>query len=247
MCSDSSKLRLSPKFQSGTELIESTSTIPVLVENETSILSASSFGANSLPVSPSVSVVNETVVELQSNAEASLSSLLPSSHSLEMENAEVLQSDVMPTLSSESPTTNSDIENTQTVLTNGDPILTDDAASPVPTDSTMSLPSSASIESPRNSSVFPRHRPNKKFRTAYTDILRNIGSERHVALPGEFRFNQYHTIRYYEGSHLDLVPRNRSALPVTNKFDISIISQTTFGLEFVLIVGRSDSSFFLIC
>ncbi|KAK8796405.1 hypothetical protein WA588_000540 [Blastocystis sp. NMH] len=64
-------------------------------------------------------------------------------------------------------------------------------------------------------------------RTPYNDIYLNTRNRYRQAVEGEGRFVQHHKIKYYEGSHLDTTPRNRSALPVTDTFDFTVISQTT--------------------
>ena len=93
--------------------------------------------------------------------------------------------------------------------------------------STFSYPSSAPSSSINLTNlVYKRHPRNPKKRTIYTDILKNIGKKR-MPFAGEFKFRQYNKIRYFEGSHPDTTPRNRSMIPKTDHYDITMISQTS--------------------
>ena len=90
---------------------------------------------------------------------------------------------------------------------------------------TFSYSSSSSSNNLTNL-IFKRHPINTKKRTIYTDILKNIGKKR-MPFAGDFNFRQRHKIRYFEGSHPDTVPRNRSMIPETDHYDITMISQTS--------------------
>ena len=81
-------------------------------------------------------------------------------------------------------------------------------------------------------------------RTPYNDIYLNTRNRYRQAVEGEGRFVQHHKIKYYEGSHLDTTPRNRSALPVTDTFDFTVISQTTFFLSSPVTPSKERLFFF---
>lgn len=77
-------------------------------------------------------------------------------------------------------------------------------------------------------------RPRKKTkRSVYNDIYLNTKNPYKQARAGEWTFLQPHRIKYFEGSHEDLVKRNRSELPVVTEYDFTVISQTTYGSLFL--------------
>lgn len=81
-------------------------------------------------------------------------------------------------------------------------------------------------------------------RNVYNDIYQNTRNRYRQAVEGEGRFIQYHKIKYYEGSHLDTTPRNRSAIPSTDTFDFTVISQTTSFLFSPLTPSKERLFFF---
>ena len=88
-------------------------------------------------------------------------------------------------------------------------------------DTTNSVPHSY------NTSHWSRLPRDNSTRTPYNDIYRNIYSPRRTPKPGEFKFKQYHKLKYYVGSKPDTELRDRTQLPKTDHFDVTIISQTT--------------------
>ena len=83
-----------------------------------------------------------------------------------------------------------------------------------------------SISSHTSVSYSRRHRASAE-RSYYNDIYINTRNSHKQARKGEWYFQQYHRIKYYEGSHIDTTPRNRTTIPETTEFDFTVISQTT--------------------
>ena len=92
-----------------------------------------------------------------------------------------------------------------------------------PSQSLPKQPPSSESESP----LYHRKPRNTSPRTPYNDIYRNTRNSNHIARHGEFEFEQDYVVKYYEGSAPDTTPRNRSALPSYDHYDVTVISQTS--------------------
>lgn len=82
-------------------------------------------------------------------------------------------------------------------------------------------------QSPKDTPLYHRKPRNTSPRTPYNDIYRNTRNSNHIARHGEFEFEQDYVVKYYEGSAPDTTPRNRSALPSYDHYDVTVISQTS--------------------
>ena len=100
-----------------------------------------------------------------------------------------------------------------------------------------------STSQPTSTQYIRRPRANAS-RNPYNDIFKNTRNSHRQAREGEWYFQQYHRIKYYEGSHIDITPRNRTGLPETKEFDFTVISQTTYLSSFIFTSSKERLFFF---
>lgn len=101
------------------------------------------------------------------------------------------------------------------------------------------------ISTPQSTSNQYVRRPRANAsRNPYNDIFKNTRNSHRQAREGEWYFQQYHRIKYYEGSHIDITPRNRTGLPETKEFDFTVISQTTYLSSFIFTSSKERLFFF---
>lgn len=107
----------------------------------------------------------------------------------------------------------------------------------------QSLPTQAP-SSESESPLYHRKPRNTSPRTPYNDIYRNTRNSNHIARHGEFEFEQDYVVKYYEGSSPDTMPRNRSALPSYDHYDVTVISQTSCIPSHTLMTRKERLFFF---